>query len=81
MKIIKRNNKFILSEAGGSEAGKLEIDKTSLEDARAYGEKIAKEYNRDFDKELPNFDKNYNELQKKVKQGWTKRKDMPVIEV
>ena len=78
--LIKKDGRLFIQEAGGSEAGKLEIHKTSLEDARAYGEAMAKKYGRDFDKELPNFDKNYILLQSLVKKGWTKRKDMPVIE-
>jgi len=65
---------------GGQAAGKLELVKTPVEKARAWGEKEAEKFGRDFDQELPNFDTNYVKVQKIAnKYGKTKRKDMPVI--
>ena len=66
---------------GGQAAGKLELVKTPVEKAREYGEKVADKFGKDFDKELPNFDKAYVKVQKLAnKYGKTKRKDMPVID-
>ena len=66
--------KYYLTEAGGAIAGKIEIDKTSLEDAIQW----VKE--KEFDlNQLPDFSKNYITAQKSARLGKTKRKDMPVI--
>lgn len=65
---------------GGEYAGKMELIKTPLEEARAYAEKKFKEYGRNLDLEIPNFDKNYVLAQNKAKLGKTLRKDMPVID-
>lgn len=63
---------------GGQDAGKLELAKTSVEKARAWAKKNYPDF--DLDKEIPNFDKNYEMARKKaVQYGKTKRKDMPVI--
>lgn len=67
-------------QEGGQSAGKLELVKLSLEKAREYAEQKFKEYNRDLDKEIPNFDKNFIFAQKKANMGKTLRKDMPVID-
>lgn len=65
--------------AGGSEAGKLEIVKTPVAKAKAWGIQAFKAYGRDLEKEVPNHDENYELAQKKARGGHTKRKDMPVI--
>jgi len=60
---------------GGQSAGKFEVDKMTLEQARKFAE------DRGFDlSTVPDFDKNFKAAQKAAKKGWTKRKDMPVIE-
>lgn len=64
----------------GESAGKLEIVKTSVDLARAYAEGQFQSNGRDLDEELPNFDKNYQEAQKRAGTGKTKRRDMPVID-
>ena len=69
-----------IMEAGGAKAGMMEITKTKVNLARQYGEKIMKDNGRELDKEIPFFDKNYNFAQKQAKEGFTKRKDMPVID-
>jgi len=71
--------KYFISEAGGAEAGKLEIVRTDVENARKYAELEMKKYGRELDEEVPNFDKNYIFAQRLAKMGSTKRKDMPVI--
>ena len=69
-----------IMEAGGAKAGMMEITKTKVNLARQYGEKIMKDNGRELDKEIPFFDKNYIFAQKQAKQGFAKRKDMPVID-
>jgi len=71
--------KQYLIEAGGEAAGKMEIVKTSLEDARDFAIKTFEKFGRDLYKEIPDFDKNYLFAQKMASLGKTKRKDMPVI--
>ena len=71
--------KEYLNEAGGQEAGKLEIVKTSLEDAKAYAIPLFEKFGRNLYEEIPNFDENYLYAQKMAKLGTTKRKDMPVL--
>ena len=68
-----------LLEAGGKAAGKLELLNTNLLKARSYAEKLFSNNDRELDKELPNFDKNYEMAQKSAKLGFAQRKDMPVI--
>ena len=46
----------ILSEAGGAEAGKLELISTSLNVARSYAKKMFEKGGQDFEKQMPNFD-------------------------
>lgn len=58
------------------EAGKLEITEITVKEAINFCNK----QNYDVLKEIPNFVKNFEEAQKKAKMGWTKRRDMPVIE-
>jgi len=68
-------------DQSGQSAGKLELVKTDVKTARAYGEKVEKENGRDLDTEIPNFDKNYLKAQKITnKHGKTKRKEMPVVQ-
>jgi hypothetical protein len=72
--------KKYLLEAGEA-AGKMELVKTPVEKAREFAEKKMKENGRELDKEIPDFDSNYQKVQKTAeKYGKTKRKDMPVIE-
>lgn len=69
-----------IMEAGGAKAGTMEVATTKVNLARQYGEKIMKDNGRELDKEIPFFDKNYVFAQKQAKQGFAKRKDMPVID-
>ena len=71
--------KYFISEAGGAEAGKLEIVKTDLNTARSFAEFEMEKNSRKLEEEVPNFDKNYIFAQRLAKMGSTKRKDMPVI--
>lgn len=60
---------------GGQTPGKLEIDSISLQQALDYINK------HDFDiSMISNFEENFIHAQRKSNIGWTKRKDMPVIE-
>ena len=43
----------ILSEAGGAEAGKLELISTSLNVARSYAKKMFEKGGQDFEKQMP----------------------------
>lgn len=72
--------KDFLIEAGGESAGKMEIVKTPLEKAREYADILFKKAGKDLDKEIPEFDKNYEYAKSNAKLGKTKRKDMPVID-
>lgn len=67
--------KLYIEAKGGQTAGKLELAKTSLDDAREYAESKID----NLDDKIPNFDSNYEHARKLVKLGKTKRKDMPVI--
>lgn len=69
-----------LYEAGES-AGTMEVDKTSVEQARSYAEKEFKKAGQSLDDVMPNFDENFKLAKKILKSGTTKRKDMPVIEI
>lgn len=71
--------KEYLNEAGQA-AGKLEVAKTSVDKAREHAEKILDKKGKSLDKELPNFDANYEKAKKLANYGKTKRKDMPVID-
>lgn len=52
-----------------------------LDQARALGDKMFKEANKDFSKELPNFDANYKMVQEKLTKALgIPRNQMPVIE-
>jgi len=66
-------------EGGGQAPGKMELLSTPLEKARQYAIDEFNKYGRDFFKDMPDFDSNYKKAQNKAKFGWTKRKDMPVI--
>ena len=68
-----------LIEAGGETGWKMELVKTSLEDARDFAVPLFEKFGRDLYKEIPNFDENYLFAQKKAGLGKTKRKDMPVL--
>ena len=65
----------------GEAAGKLEIIKTPLPKAKEFAEKAMRESDRDLEKELPDFDVNYEKAKKLANLGKTQRKDMPVIEI
>jgi hypothetical protein len=65
---------------GGSKQGTHDIEKTTLEDARSYAENELHKFGRELSKEVTNFDKNYIELKEKAKEGFLKRKDMPVFD-
>jgi len=65
----------------GEVAGKMELVKTPVGEARAYAEKVMKAVGRKLDIEIPNFDKNYEVAKKAASGGRTKRKDMPVIDI
>ena len=54
---------------------------TNLLKARSYAEKLFSKNDKELDKELPNFDKNYVLAQKSAKLGFAQRKDMPVIDL
>lgn len=75
---MKRFEHFIL-EAGGAKRGNLEIDRTPINIAMEYAEKIFDKHGLDLDKEIPDFEDNYKLAQRKATMGWTRRKDMPVI--
>lgn len=64
----------------GAIAGKLELVSISPKQAREYAEAQYKKYGKKLEDDIPDFDKNFKETQKKAKMGHTKRKDMPVIE-
>lgn len=68
-----------IDSKGGAEAGKMELRRTSVEDAHAYAKKVYASVGRDLDKEIPDFKHNYNHAKKLAGLGYTKRKDMPVI--
>jgi len=71
--------RYFIQEAGGAKAGKLEITKTDVKNARKYAELEMQKNGRELDVEVPDFDKNYIFAQRLAKMGSTKRKDMPVI--
>jgi len=71
-----RFNRYLNEQAGGQTAGKMEVDKISLEEARKFAEKKG----LDLDKEIPDFDENFKKAQRIFKIGKTQRKDMPVID-
>jgi len=60
---------------GGQSAGKLELLKTSVEQAREYADNVIP----DLDTQIPDFDKNFNNVKSKAKVGKTKRSEMPVV--
>ena len=70
----------ILFEAGES-PGRMELVHTSLATAREFAEKAFKDNGKDLDKEIPNFDRNYQLAQRIAGTGWMARRDMPVIEI
>lgn len=61
---------------GGAAAGKLEIHRTTTQQAVAYA---MAELGEDKYNEIPNFPANYTYAKSQASRGWTKRKDMPVI--
>lgn len=65
---------------GGQDAGRLEIINTSLEDAKAYTQKLMDKKGQDLYEVMPDFDKQYEIAQRQASLGHTKRKEMPVIE-
>lgn len=61
--------------------GMLELVETDVEEARKFAEKVCENNNRDLDEEIPNFNYNYVKAQEIASGGWTKRQDMPVINI
>ena len=79
VKKVKKMGTLNLDEGkGGAAAGKLELIRTSFAKAKEYVEKMHKDF--DIEKEIPNFQKNYEYAQKLAKGGFAQRKDMPVID-
>ena len=78
---IKSYSEYTLMMEAGEAAGSMEVDKTSVEQARAYAEKEFKKAGMSLDEVLPNFDANFALAKKTLKGGTTQRKDMPVIEI
>ena len=79
VKKVKKMGTLNLDEGkGGAAAGKLELIRTSFAKAKQYVEKMHKDF--DIEKEIPNFQKNYEYAQKLAKGGFAQRKDMPVID-
>ena len=80
MPAIKRKGflRFITECKGGAAAFKLELIKTSFVKAKQYVEKKYPDF--DIEKEIPNFQKNYEYAQKLARGGFAQRKDMPVID-
>lgn len=64
---------------GGQQPGKLEMDRITLDTARAYAEAMFQSHDRSLDDQLPEFDQNFLLAQNKTKIGRTRRRDMPVI--
>ena len=73
---IRFEVKRMLKEGGGSVPGKLEIHNTNVNDAIMY---VEKEYGVNPKTIVSNFKRNYMLAQKLANNGFTKRKDMPVI--
>ena len=59
----------------GEAAGKYEFGKMGYQEVVTYLNSVG----MDIEKEIPNFRKNWQLANRKVKKGWTKRKDMPVV--
>jgi len=59
----------------------MELLKTKLANAYEFGQLAFLAHNRRFDEEVENFPRNFALAQAKAKKGWTKRKDMPVINI
>ena len=78
---IKSYSEYTLMMEAGEAAGSMEVDKTSVEQARAYAEKEFKKSGMSLDEVLPDFDVNFALAKKTLKGGTTQRKDMPVIEI
>jgi hypothetical protein len=72
--------KEYITEAGGEGAGKMELVSTPYPKAVKHAEKLFTDSGKSFEKEIPNFDKNYKIAQKQANLGYTQRKDMPVID-
>ena len=70
---------FLILEAGGQAEGEMELKKITVEEAREYAEKIFNKNGLNLDEEIPDFDENFRFAQQIAMGGWTKRKEMPVI--
>jgi hypothetical protein len=66
-------------EKGGAKAGKMEVTKISVDQARSYAMEKFAEAGRDLLEESPDFDKNFLLAKTKAMMGRTKRKDMPIV--
>lgn len=76
MKHLLTLEQFV-NEAGGQEAGKLEIANITIEDAYSFLDNYP-DFN--VESQIPHFEKNFKIAQKLARMGKTKRKDMPVID-
>jgi len=68
-------NRILTVEAGAEAAGKMELTKTSVDDAVAFAKKVGLDFSK-----LPDMQKNFEIVKAKAKTGSTKRKEMPVID-
>jgi hypothetical protein len=75
-RVIKKMRLYTRFFEAGEEPGKLELAKMSFQQALDFCD----EYNFDVLKEIPDFENNFKQAQKKAKMGWAKRRDMPVID-
>ena len=73
-RIHNRRINYDTIRSGGAEAGKLELLSTSLNVARSYAKKMFEKGGQDFEKQMPNFDKNYTLAQRSAKLGFAKEK-------
>jgi hypothetical protein len=72
-KIFESFLEKMISEAGGQEAGKLELVKSNINAVKDFADSIG------VLDQIPDFDKNFKFAQSLAKVGRTQRKDMPVI--
>jgi hypothetical protein len=79
MEMNMQTFKEFINEAGEA-AGKLELVKTKVEDAKEFAIKVFTKFGNVLEEEIPNFEENYKTAQKKAGNGRTLRKDMPVID-
>lgn len=74
---VEQRRRAVMHESG---ADVMNVGNTPVEKARDLMAAVFSKYNRDFDKELPNFNENYVALQRRVKGAFDIPRDqMPVI--